>query len=276
MLTLLLPRLGRAHEREVELEMVLGRMMPSFLALDWNLEVAKQHDEPTDTTVHAIPDVTDSWHDDVQVSFATEGTTSSRASAINILKELLRKGSLALVAYRRHVTWLKCIELQEFINAAMYDVMSANDVITNLHLTFKAIGRSWCLEIGAHRLWVKRIELHDAAIEEVTLVNNVITDLHLAFEAKRAQLAASQLAKRQIAVQIVAMVCTLVTNHKSLACTVAVLNLLLPWLERAHEREAELEMALGRMVPSFLALNWSLMVAKQRDEYSVMPRSRYP
>lgn len=79
MLTLLLPRLGRAHEREVELEMVLGRMMPSFLALDWNLEVAKQHDEPTDTTVHAILDVADSWHDDVQVSFATEGTTSSRA-----------------------------------------------------------------------------------------------------------------------------------------------------------------------------------------------------
>lgn len=116
---------------------------------------------------------------------------------------------------------------------------------------------------------MKRIELHDAAIEEVTLVNNVITDLHLAFEAKRAQLAASQLAKRQIAVQIVALVCTLVTNHKSLACTVAVLNLLLPRLERAHEREAELEMALGRMVPSFLALNWSLMVAKQRDEYSV-------
>lgn len=118
-------------------------------------------------------------------------------------------------------------------------------------------------------MWVKRIELHDAAIEEVTLVNNVITDLHLAFEAKRAQLAASQLAKRQIAVQIVAMVCTLVTNHKSLACAVAVLNSLLSQLERAHEREAELEMALGRMVPSFLALNWSLMVAKQRDEYSV-------
>jgi hypothetical protein len=59
------------------------------------------------------------------------------------LEELLRKGSLALVAYRRHVTRLKCIELQEAINAAMYDVMSANDVITNLHLTFKAIGRSW-------------------------------------------------------------------------------------------------------------------------------------
>uniref|UniRef100_A0A0E0FCD4 Uncharacterized protein n=1 Tax=Oryza meridionalis TaxID=40149 RepID=A0A0E0FCD4_9ORYZ len=165
-------------------------------------------------------------------------------SAINSLEELLRKGSLALVAYRRHVTRLKCIELQEAINAAMR------------------------LEIGARRLWVKRIELQDATIE-VTSVNDVITDLYLAFEAKRAQLAASQLAKRQIAVQIVAMVCALVTNHKSLACAVAVLNSLLPRLERAHEREAELEMALGRMVPSFLALNWSLMVAKQRDEYSM-------
>jgi hypothetical protein len=35
-------------------------------------------------------------------------------------------------------------------------------------------------------------------MDEVTSVNNVITNLHLAFQAKRAQLASSELAKWQI------------------------------------------------------------------------------
>ncbi|BAH95695.1 uncharacterized protein [Oryza sativa Japonica Group] len=142
-------------------------------------------------------------------------------SAINTLEELLRKGSPALAAYRRHATRVRRLELQEAADAAMDELMSVNDVIT---------------------------------------------DLQIAFRAKRAQLAAAQQAKGQIAAQIFAVVGAPATTRDSLARGAAALASLLPWLGAAHEREAELEMALGRMAPSFAPLNWNLEVATQRFE----------
>ncbi|EAY83243.1 hypothetical protein OsI_38449 [Oryza sativa Indica Group] len=109
-------------------------------------------------------------------------------------------------------------------------------------------------------------EAADAAMDELMSVNDVITDLHIAFRAKRAQLAAAQQAKGQIAAQIFAVVGAPATTRDSLARSAAALASLLPWFGAAHEREAELEMALGRMAPSFAPLNWNLEVATQRFE----------
>lgn len=149
------------------------------------------------------------------------GVPEAVVSAINTLEELLRKGSPSLAAYGRHATRVRRLELQEAADAAMDELMSVNDVIT---------------------------------------------DLHIAFRAKRAQLAAAQQAKGQIAAQIFAVVGAPSTTRDSLARGAAALASLLPRLGAAHEREAELEMALGRMAPSFPPLNWNHEVATQRFE----------
>ncbi|EEE53273.1 hypothetical protein OsJ_36218 [Oryza sativa Japonica Group] len=127
-------------------------------------------------------------------------------SAINTLEELLRKGSPALAAYRRHATRVRRLELQEAADAAMDELMSGA-------AGRRAAGQGGRSPPRSSPWWAPPA-----------------------------------------------------TTRDSLARGAAALASLLPWLGAAHEREAELEMALGRMAPSFAPLNWNLEVATQRFE----------
>jgi hypothetical protein len=58
---------GHEQEREAEVEMAMARMMPSFLVMFWNLEIAKARVDATDTALEAFPDMPGNSMDNFQV-----------------------------------------------------------------------------------------------------------------------------------------------------------------------------------------------------------------
>uniref|UniRef100_A0A0E0JAU7 Uncharacterized protein n=1 Tax=Oryza nivara TaxID=4536 RepID=A0A0E0JAU7_ORYNI len=183
-LSSLIPRLESARESENELEMALARMVPSFATLNWNLEVAKQR---------AIPDVAGSWRDDVQV--VHDGGDRFEESA-SVLRDT--------IFWHPEYTKTRVHAIPEL--PGRQQERRRVQVISDGTMRFEksvSVLRGSKLEpmLTAYRLHVSRLKrMHradavDVAMDEVTSVNNVITNLHLAFQAKRAQLASSELAK---------------------------------------------------------------------------------
>ena len=119
-----------------------------------------------------------------------------------------------------------------------------------------------------HTTFLRRARQEEAvgaAMADVVAVNNLINDLQDALEARRVQLVAAQSTKCQIFNEITAAVRSpAVINEESRAWAAAKLAALLPRLRQAQEREAEMEMAMARMMPSFLVMFWHLEIAKAR------------
>uniref|UniRef100_A0A0E0BT37 Uncharacterized protein n=1 Tax=Oryza glumipatula TaxID=40148 RepID=A0A0E0BT37_9ORYZ len=127
-----------------------------------------------------------------------------------------------------------------------------------------------------HTTFLRRARQEEAvgaAMADVVAVNNLINDLQDALEARRAQLVAAQSAKRQVFAEITAAARSpAVFTEESCAWAAAELAALLTRLGQAQEREAEVEMAMARMMPSFLVMFWHLEIAKARVDaaYAVL------
>lgn len=132
-----------------------------------------------------------------------------------------------------------------------------------------------------HTTFLRRARQEEAvgaAMADVVPVNNLINDLQDALEARRAQLVAAQSAKRQVFAEITAAARSpAVFTEESCAWAAAELAALLTRLGQAQEREAEAEMAMARMMPSFLVMFWHLEIAKARvDAAHSMPSRKCP
>uniref|UniRef100_A0A0E0FCB6 Uncharacterized protein n=1 Tax=Oryza meridionalis TaxID=40149 RepID=A0A0E0FCB6_9ORYZ len=137
-----------------------------------------------------------------------------------------------------------------------------------------------------HATFLRRARQEEAvgaAMADVVAIN-LINDLQDALEARRVQLVAAQSAKRQIFAEITATAAArspAVITEESHAWATAALAALLPRLGQAQEREVEVEIAMARMMPSFLVMFWHLEIAKARvdaadavlDAIPEMPRN---
>uniref|UniRef100_A0A0E0RHN6 Uncharacterized protein n=1 Tax=Oryza rufipogon TaxID=4529 RepID=A0A0E0RHN6_ORYRU len=117
-----------------------------------------------------------------------------------------------------------------------------------------------------HATFLRRARQEEAvgaAMADVVAVNNLINDLQDALDARRVQLST----KSQIFAEITAAARSPAVNtEESRSWAAAELAALLPRLRQAQERETEVEMAMARMMPSFLVMFWHLEIAKARAE----------
>ncbi|BAT17284.1 Os12g0505100 [Oryza sativa Japonica Group] len=121
-----------------------------------------------------------------------------------------------------------------------------------------------------HATFLRRARQEEAvgaALADVVAVNNLINDLQDALDARRVQLVVAQSTKSQIFAEITAAARSpAVITEESRSWAAAELAALLPRLRQAQERETEVEMAMARMMPSFLVMFWHLEIAKARAE----------
>uniref|UniRef100_J3NDM2 Uncharacterized protein n=1 Tax=Oryza brachyantha TaxID=4533 RepID=J3NDM2_ORYBR len=149
------------------------------------------------------------------------------------------------------------------------------DVVASAVKALEEILRKGCAALaayGRHMVRLKREHKEEAlgdAMAELLSVDDVIVDNYDAFDATRAHLLATMRAKQHLINQIAAVITSPAGGGGGgdcLTAALAALTSLLPRLSQAHQREAELQIGMNRMILSFLRMFWHLQIAKARVE----------